>query len=203
MGSFHRRRRVAWAGGCLALIVFFRQPTRWLMGQSLPVRTRSAEFTTFGMYSSLTPNYGPELNYGFTAGGDFTKLYKFTSLSLELRAKDANGPTVGEKTLAVGPRFEYRWTRVHAYMNLFVGAGKITFADKYARGSNGTGQNGSVVYSYGGGMDYDITGQWATRIDYQGEHWDLEEKPKILLFPNVFSIGIVCRLRFARDRSQW
>jgi hypothetical protein len=31
------------------------------------------------------------------------------------------------------------------------------------------------------------------RFDYQSEHWDLEEKPKILLFPDALSIGIVWR----------
>lgn len=174
-----------------------------LSAQSLPARTRRAEFSAFGMYSSVTPDYGIEPNVGFTAGGDFTKLFKFTSLSLEVRYKNAVGVNVGETTAGGGPRLEYRWTRLHLYGDLLAGAGKITFANKYARGSNGTGSNGSVVYSYGAGADLDLTGQWAVRFDYQGEHWDLEEKPKILLFPNALSVGIVCRLRFPRDRSHW
>jgi hypothetical protein len=155
------------------------------------------------MYSNVTPDYGIEPNTGFTVGGDFTKLFKFTSLSLEGRYKNTVGPNVGERTVGGGPRFEYRWTRLHFYVDLLASTGRITFADKYARGSNGTGANASVVYSYGAGADLDLSGQWAVRFDYQGEHWDLEEKPKILLFPNVFSVGIVYRVRLPGDRKRW
>jgi hypothetical protein len=172
-------------------------------GQSLPARTRSAEFTAFGMFTSLDPDYGPYVNPGFTVGADFTKLMKFTSISLEARFKNAPGVEVGEKTAGGGPRFEYRWTRIHLYADLFASAGRITFANKYARGSNSTGYNGSVVYTYGGGIDYDITGQWAARFDAQSEHWDLEEKPKILLAPTALSVGIIYKVRFPKDRSRW
>jgi opacity protein-like surface antigen len=155
------------------------------------------------MFTALTPDYGVQPNAGYTVGGDFTKIFKFTALSLEFRFKDADGPTVRETTTGGGPRFEYRWTRLHLYADLIASVGTIDFADKNARGSNGTGANGSVVYTYGAGVDYDLTGQWAVQFDYQSEHWDLEEKPKILLFPNAFSVGIVYHLRFPKDRSRW
>jgi hypothetical protein len=174
-----------------------------LHAQSSPARTRGAELTGFGMYTFLTPDYGGLPDSGFTVGGDFTKLYKFTSLSLEFRYKNAVGPTVGENTLGGGPRFEYRWTRVHVYADLLGSTGTITFSNKNARGSYGKGFNGSVVYTYGGGVDYDLSGGLAVRFDYQSEHWDLEEKPEILLFPNALSVGIVLRVRFPHDRSRW
>jgi outer membrane protein with beta-barrel domain len=188
-------------GTCVALLLWFSSAA--LRGQSLPARTRSAELSAFGMYTNLTPDYGIQPDFGYTVGVDFTKIFKFTALSLELRYKDADGPTVREQTLGAGPRFEYRWSRVHLYTDLLASGGKITFADKNARGSNGTGANGSVVYTYGAGVDLDLTGQWAVQFDYQSEHWDLEEKPKILLFPNAFSVGIVYHLRFSKDRSRW
>ena len=185
----------------LVLLLIFSIGNLW--AQSLPARTRRAELSAFGMYSNVAPDYGIEPNVGFTAGGDFTKLFKFTSLSLEVRYKNTVGVNVGEITAGGGPRLEYRWTRLHLYGDLLASGGRITFANRYARGSNGTGANGSVVYSYGAGADVDLTGQWAVRVDYQSEHWDLEEKPKILLFPNALSVGIVYRLRFPGDRSRW
>ena len=192
--------QVVRCAGCL-LVLFFATDDLW--AQSLPARTRRAEITAFGMHSTANPDYGIEPNVGFTAGGDFTRLFKFTSLSLEFRYKNTVGANVGERTIGGGPRFEYRWTRLHLYADLLGNGGKITFANKNARGSFGTGYNGSVVYSYGAGADLDLNGQWATRFDYQGEHWDLQEKPKILFFPNTFSVGIVYRLRFIGDRSRW
>jgi hypothetical protein len=188
-------------GACLALLLVFCSVV--LRGQSLPVRTRSAELSAFGMYTTLIPDYGVQPNVGYTVGGDFTKIFKFTALSLEFRFKDAFGPVVREQTIGFGPRLEYRWTRLHLYGDFSAGAGNIYFADKNARASNGTGANGSVVYTYGGGADLDLTGQWAAQFDYQSEHWDLEEKPKTLLFPNAFSVGMVYHLRFRKDRGRW
>jgi hypothetical protein len=197
------RRRISDRGCWVTLALLLTLASAPMRGQSLPARTRSAELTAFGMFTSLEPDYGPYVNPGFTVGGGFTKLMKFTSLSLEVRYKNAPGVEVGEKTAGGGPRFEYRWTRIHLYADLFASAGRITFANRYARGSNSTGYNGSVVYTYGGGIDYDITGQWAARFDAQSEHWDLEEKPKILLAPTALSVGIIYKVRFPRDRSRW
>jgi hypothetical protein len=197
------RRWISCGVSQLALTFLMGLASLPMCGQSLPPRTRAAELTAFGMFTSLTPDYGPYVNPGFTIGGSFTKLMKFTSISLEGRYKNAPGVGVGERTVGGGPRFEYRWTRIHLYADLFASTGTITFANKNDRGSNGTGYNGSVVYTYGGGVDYDISGQWAARFDAQSEHWDLEEKPRILLAPSVLSVGIVYRLRFPRDRSRW
>ena len=203
MRRFDLLRRI-WRGGCgVALFSLLVCPCTALRAQGLPARTRAAELTAFGMYTILAPDYGAQQNFGITTGGDFTKIFTNTALSLEFRFKNTDGSTVGEQTLSVGPRFDYRWPRLQLYADLLVGAGEIKFANKNTRGSNGTGFNGSVVYTYGIGVDYNLTSQWAMRFDGQSEHWDLQEKPKVLLFPRAFSMGIVYRLRFAKDRSRW
>jgi hypothetical protein len=185
---------------CLLLVSSFAP----LGAQSAPTRTRGAELTGFGMYTFLTPGYSSsQPNSGMTVGGDFTKLFKFTSLSLEFRYKNTAGVNVGESTLGFGPRLEYRWTRVHLYADFLTSAGIITFANKLSRGSFGEGYNGSIVYTYGGGLDYDVSGALAVRFDYQDEHWNLNENPPIVFFPNAMSVGVVYRLRFPHDRSHW
>lgn len=203
MQQFDLRRCIWRSGFGIALFSLLIFPCMTLRAQGLPARTRAAELSAFGMYTILAPDYGPQQNFGLTTGGDFTKIFTTTSLSLEFRFKNTNGSTVGEQTLSVGPRFDYRWSRAQFYVDFLAGAGEIRFANKNTRGSNGTGYNGSVVYTYGVGVDYNVTSQWGMRFDGQSEHWDLEEKPVVLLFPRAFSMGIVYRLRFAKDKSRW
>lgn len=193
--------RAQWTILASLVIVTSLASTR-AVAQAEFTRTRAAEFSGFGMYTLLTPDYGSALNNGYSVGGDFTKFFKFTALSLEFRFKDTYGPTVGERTTGGGPRFEYRLKRVHLYGDFLVSTGKITFANKNDYGSFGKGYNGSVVLTYGGGLDYDLSPQWSLRFDLQGEHWDLHETPDILLSPTAWSVGIMGRVRLPKRKSQ-
>jgi len=76
-----------------------------------------------------------------------------------------------------------------------VSKGSISFAQKSYIGSNGAGSNGSVVYSMGGGVDYDFADQWAVRVDYQHESWNVNQNPTVTLSPSAFSLGVLYRIR--------
>lgn len=168
-----------------------------LNAQAIPTRSREADASAFVAYTRLTTDYGYPDN-GVTIGANYTRYFRFISPALEVRFKTASGRTVGERTFGGGLRLEHQWSYFHPYADLLVSKGTITFADKNAIGSFGTGSNGSIVYSYGGGVDYDFADQWSARVDYQSEHWNLGEPPNFTLTPRALSIGILYRIRLHR-----
>lgn len=174
-----------------------------LGAQATPVRSRAAELSAFVAYTNLTPDYGGGHNSGITLGANYLKYLPWVSPALELRFKTApGGAAVGERTFGGGVRLEHQISYFHPYVDFLVSKGTITFANKAYLGSNGTGSNGSIVYSFGGGLDYDFAEQWAARVDYQGEHWDLNETPAITLAPKVITVGVLYRFRFKKDRGE-
>jgi len=168
-----------------------------LNAQATATRSREADASTFVAYSRVTMDYGAPGD-GVTVGANYTRYLPFVSPSLEIRFKTASGITVGERTFGGGLRLEHQWSYFHPYADFMVSKGTITFADKNDIGSNGTGSNGSIVYSYGGGVDYDFADQWAARVDFQGERWNLNETPALTLAPRALSIGILYRIRLHR-----
>jgi hypothetical protein len=174
-----------------------------LCAQATPVRSRAAELSAYVGYTNLTPDYGGGHNSGISVGADYMKYLPWLSPSLEVRFKTApGGAAVGERTLGGGLRVEHQIKYFHPYGDLLVSTGTITFVNKAYLGANGTGSNGSIVYSYGGGVDYDFANQWAARVDFQSEHWNLDEVPAITLTPKVLTVGILYRFRFKKDRGE-
>jgi hypothetical protein len=171
-----------------------------MMAQATATRSRVADASAFVAYTRLSPDYGPSGN-GVTIGGDYTRYFRFVSPALEVRFKTGTGASVGERTFGGGLRLEHQISYFHPYADFMISTGTITFAQKDYLGSNGTGSNGSVVYSYGGGVDYDFSDQWAVRVDFQGERWDLNETPDITLAPRALSIGVLYRIRLGRRRD--
>jgi hypothetical protein len=54
----------------------------------------------------------------------------------------------------------------------------------------------SVVYGYGGGLDYDITERFSARGEFQAESWSLGGYTPITLAPTMWSLGVVYRIPF-------
>ncbi|MEO8737637.1 MAG: outer membrane beta-barrel protein [Edaphobacter sp.] len=167
-----------------------------LRAQAGPAATKKAEISAFAMYSRVSPDYGTK-NNGITFGGDYTRrMHWFLVPSLEVRATFAPGNTVGERTFGGGLRVEHPIWRLHPYADFLVSAGTITFTHPSidSRGRLYKSDN-SLVYTYGGGLEYDVTSRWAAKIDYQGEHWNLGSAAQTLT-PRVFSVGLVYRIPF-------
>lgn len=168
-----------------------------LCAQAAPTRSRAAGASAFVTYSRLAPDYSSDGN-AVTVGGDYTRFFKFISPSIEARFKTGSGPAVTETTFGGGIRVETQIKYFHPYGDFLVSNGLISFAKKYYIGSNGNGSNNSLVYSFGGGVDYDFADQWAARFDYQSERWNLHSTPNVTLTPSIYSIGILYRFRLGR-----
>lgn len=186
--------RFALSAALLSLLILV---PNHMNGQATATRSREADASGFIAYTRLSPDYASAGN-GVTIGADYTRYFRLVSPALEIRYKIAPAPAVTESTFGGGLRLEHQFSYFHPYVDLLVSKGTITFANKNYIGSNGTGSNGSVVYSYGGGVDYDFADQWAARVDYQGESWNLHETPPLTLTPRALSIGILYRIRLHR-----
>ncbi len=182
-------------GAVLAVALLLLLLPGRINAQATAARSREASLSAFGMFTHLTPDYGGPVK-AFTVGGDYTRFFQVLSPALEFRYKDSAMGTVSEKTYGGGIRVERSFSYFRPYADFLISKGTINFAQKYYIGANGTGTNGSVVYSYGGGLDYDFADQWAVRVDFQQESWNVNKSPDVTLGPRALSFGILYHFRF-------
>jgi hypothetical protein len=165
-----------------------------LKAQATPAAFKQGEISVYGAYSRVWPDYAPQKDNGAIFGADYTRFINFfLTPSLEFRGKVVSGPTVNERTWGGGIRGEHRFRNFYPYIDFLVSAGTIQFnhpsLDAFGRLY---ASDNSIVYSAGGGVDYDITRRFAARFDYQFEHWNLGTNQS--LTPEALSIGAVYHL---------
>ncbi len=167
-----------------------------LGAQGLPTASKEAAISFFGTYSRVSTDRSSQKDNGLTVGFAYTRYFnRFVTPSLEVRCKIANGATVGEKTFGGGIRVEHRFKNFYPYANFFGSYGKITFINPITSVPGPRYYyDDSTVYSAGAGLDYDITSNWAARVDYQFEHWHTGLHNTFT--PQIFSIGILYRIPF-------
>jgi opacity protein-like surface antigen len=167
-----------------------------LGAQGLPTASKEAAISFFGAYSRVNTDRSSQKDNGFTVGFAYTRyLHWFLTPSLEVRCKIANGDSVVEKTFGGGIRVEHRFKNFYPYANFFGSYGKIRFTNPITSVPGPRYYyDDSTVYSTGAGLDYDITSNWAARVDYQFEHWHTGLKNTFT--PQIFSIGILYRIPF-------
>lgn len=186
----------------LLTLLFLILCSRSLEAQASPTASKEAAISIFGTYSRVSTDRNSLKDNGFTVGADYTRYINwFLTPSLEVRCTIAPGNTVGEKTFGGGIRVEHRLKRFSPYANFFGSYGEITFTHPNTSGSGPPPYryDNSTVYSTGGGLDYYITSKWATRVDYQIEHWNLGQN--VTFTPQIFSIGILFRIPFRPYQS--
>lgn len=151
--------------------------------------TRVQPFSVFIAGTRLNPDYGSHTNYGFTVGADYTRHYRILNPSLEGRISHAGGENVGITSYLGGLRGGREYGHFHPYGDILFGYGKITFTHPSGQYS----EDNSTVYGVGGGLDYDIRGNFAAKADFQFESWKLGSANHRLT-PTLFSIGVVYHL---------
>ena len=169
-----------------------------LHSQAAPTAEKNTEYSVFAAYSLVSPDHfnATEVNSGVTFGADYTHMFpRNFALSIEPRIKFAPGTTVGEKTFGGGFRFEYRIKRLIPYGDYIWSYGVFTLThptSSYVR-------DDAYVTSPGIGIDCYLTSQWAARVDYQFEHWDIGTTSNGLsgaFSPQIISFGVVYRIPF-------
>jgi hypothetical protein len=163
--------------------------------QAMITAGRGAEFAPFATTTLVRPDWGPGSNLGYTAGIDYTRFIRsIVQPSIEFRVTGANGATVNERTYAGGLKLQTTIHRIHPYATVLVGYGTIAFNYN----NHGYQGDNSVIYSYGGGADFDVTSLWKVRFDVTAQNWKLGNNAT--LTPATFSVGVAYSLPFHTGR---
>jgi hypothetical protein len=165
-----------------------------LKAQATPAAFKQGEISVYGAYARVSTDYGAQKDNGAIFGAEYTHFMNwFLTPSLELRGKVVTGPNVNQKTWGGGIRAEHRFRRFDPYIDFLVSSGTIQFNHPFTDASGRLYKSdNSIVYSAGGGVDYDITRRFAARFDYQFEHWNLGSVNT--LTPEALSIGVAYHL---------
>jgi opacity protein-like surface antigen len=151
---------------------------------------RGAEIAPFAQTTLLSPDWGPTNNLGYVVGLDYTRFTRlFVQPSLEVRMTAANGDTVGERSYTGGLKLQTTIHGIHPYATLLAGYGAITFTHPIG---NYLSDN-SMVYSLGGGVEFNVTRQLKMRVDFTHQQWNLDP---VTLTPVTLGVGLAYSLPF-------
>jgi opacity protein-like surface antigen len=170
---------------------------------------RPADITVFGGYGHTTPDYDAGHDNGVTLGAEYNRSFGWRVIpGLEVRANLNSGPAVTENSYVFGPRAHMNFHRFHPYADFLVGLGRATYPEYFLNGVAQV-QDTGLVYTYGGGVDYDLVKGFALRADYQGSSWNLGKnlvaKPdgsNFTLSPTTVTIGVSYRIPFKNWTGQ-
>jgi hypothetical protein len=160
------------------------------LAQAAVSAQRGAEFTPFTMTTLLAPDWGPTNNLGYTVGMDYTRFIRsIVQPSLEFRFTKANGTTVNERSYAGGLKLQTSIHGIHPYATVLMGHADIDFVHPIGTYYG----DASMIYTLGGGADFNVTRQWSVRMDFTDQHWNLDPNS---LTPTAFGLGVAYSIPF-------
>jgi hypothetical protein len=86
---------------------------------------------------------------------------------------------------------------IHPYFTVLAGDGIINFANPVENYIGPT--NSFLIYSLGGGAEFNVRSQWKVRLDFTEQTWNID--PQVLT-PTSLGIGIAYRLPVHNGRVQ-
>ena len=167
--------------------------------QSDATAVQPLALSAFGMGTGTYTNIEGGRNLGVTAGGDLAFLtYRRLRPVLEVRG---NYPFYGgqvdrQKSFEGGLKVERQFGALRPYANFLIGRGETDFKNGFLVGNLLYLKTVSTVYSPGFGVEYDVTPQWAAKVDFQYEYWNTPVAASGTAHPKAFSGGVVYRFDF-------
>jgi hypothetical protein len=190
----------------LGLFVFAGVFATTASGQSISTASKGAELSVFGGYMPTQTDYGYRTYKGYSAGADFTIFPRFfLAPSIEVRGNIAQNQPVTEKTVLGGIRLQREIGRLHPYGDFLLGGGELLFHP--APSPDYTGDR-SRVFSYGGGVNIDVTRHFAAKFDFQQQSWNLGSNAgnttqgTFTLSPRTFMAGVTYTIPFRKLNRQ-
>jgi len=170
--------------------------------QEHPTDSKGMDISVAAGYVNLSPDSGPSRDNGFTAQANVTRYFGDLPVapSFELRGVYGSGPAVTERTVLAGFRAQSHFRSFYPYIDFLGGLGSIVYATDPTPGDH---EDSGFAYSYGGGVDINVTGPFQLKLDLQRQHWNLGENSYFapnggdyILTPTVFTLGVVYRIPF-------
>ncbi len=151
------------------------------------IKNGGSQINVYGLYSVVNPDGKGALDYppnttfpqsvqnfvgswnatGGSGGADFRLgRFAFGQPALGFRYNYSNGNFGKEVTYMFGPELHYEYGKFRPYGMIMFGKGDVTYPTKFV--------DDSIVYQFGGGVDYHLTHRWSLRLfDFQYQLWNL------------------------------
>ncbi len=179
---------------CIALVT-----CSLAQGQAIPASTRPFSLSVFGGATGTFTGLDSGKNLGITAGADVNlkPFFRFYP-SAEVRGTYPidGGSVASEKNVLFGPRIERYYGNFRPYVDALYGRAKIVY-------ENGGYPNTSLtllyinsvsnVYSFGGGLNYTLTGHFALKVDGQFQHYSVPVNASGTIYSKAVTVGVVYR----------
>ena len=164
--------------------------TEQARAQALPTASAVAAFQAGAGYTIISPDYGQKRIQGFTGFAD----YDFSGkLGVEFDAHIGNliTPTdIAENSYLAGPRYVFRFGRLHPYVKGLVGVGQFRVLE--TQDNQGIYTGNYITYGLGGGLDYLATQHIVIRAaDFEYQKWPSFGRDG--LSPLVYTFGVAYR----------
>lgn len=182
--------------------------SRVAVAQSSFTATQPLAISAFGGGTGNWTGLAGGRNLGITAGADLAlpTRRRFRPV-LEVRGTYAfvPGQIDAQKEFLAGLRVERQYTRWHPYVDFLAGRGQMDYQNGgFTYGDLTYISSTTVVYSFGGGTDFDLSHHFAARGDLQIQHWDTPFPPGITtagtvpqtIYPKMATVGVVYRFDF-------
>ncbi len=158
--------------------------------QAAPTAETLTEISIFLTHSLVDTDYAGPLQTGLSAGTDYTVYLPKLALGASIEGRASYTPVVsyvGQRVVSAGFRFEStRFRTIRPYGNFLAGAGKIY----YIAPPNASDR--CVVFTFGGGFDFDLAPRLSAKIEAEGSRW--RPDPTIIRYPTMLNFGLVYRL---------
>jgi opacity protein-like surface antigen len=178
-------RRFAWAAAILLISTAICLPSL-AYAQSLPTATRVGDLQFGGGISFGSSPYNQNLSYtrmNLTGEAFYTAFDFRNHLGLEAdfhQVHASEDSTAYQRTYEIGPRFHWTFDRLVPYGKILVGRGVFNYPGNIANLAYN-------LYTFGGGIDYNLTRSINVRGDYEYQNWT--GFPLGTLHPGIATIG--------------
>jgi len=176
-------------------------PAAALAQRALPTATQTLQLSGFGGVGGVFTGLADGRNVDVVAGADLG-LPPVHGVRPEIEIRGAypmyRGDVDWEKSILGGVKTDFLLNhRLRPYGDFLFGRGEV----RYAEGGYQVGNliylvSTTNVYSFGGGMEQDLTDRFAIRVDGQIQKWGYAPTPSGNMYPKLLTVALVYRLRF-------
>lgn len=184
----------------LAISALVFLPVAGYSQQALPTATQSLQLSVFGGFGGVFTGLADGRNLDLLAGADLgLPPVRGFRPTLEVRGAYPvdKGQVNSQKSILGGVKTEFLLHRhVRPYADVLFGRGEIDYNGGYRFGNQIYLLTTTNVYSFGGGLDYDLTQHFAVRFDGQFQKWAYAPTVSGNVYPKVVNAAVVYRFDF-------
>jgi len=170
--------------------------------QALPTATQTLQLSVFGGFGGVFTGLSDGRNLDLLAGADLgLPPVRGFRPTIEIRGAYPvdKGQVNSQKSILGGIKTEFLLHRhVRPYADVLFGRGEINYNGGYRFEDQIYLLTTTNVYSFGGGLDYDLAEHFSLRFDGQVQKWGYAPTASGNAYPKVVNAALVYRFGFGR-----